>query len=509
MNTKIESYIQDKTETLEKVLTFHLLNSIKKYYGTVDNLKKADNKIKSDIKNHTVSNKELSHFNNCFYVSPDKISKIVGIPRDENGKKVRVTTQVLDNLIKRNNIKILPNYTLRFNSGKTFTVKTRYILDYVYLDKVWDNEEAWNNESSYYTKQEHKLIDKYILNYNKPKKTVNASNTETQETTKDELEMKTIETEINETKTNVEPMTTKPDTQILDMLNMMNEKINSLIKDNIILKKELDEIKSSLQNTNISKVEDDEYITPTEEENDNSDDIKITNNKELIIDIPAFKYEQCNAEFPFIGDDKKIFVDKLKDAHNKKYISYSDYINFLTIMGVRVENLPNVPNYQKSSSRLSKYYNYFYNEFVKRGYNMFGMQAESDQSSMCFNSKELYETREYIFKAYNNKFITYSDLITFCKIISNEPVNFADNNNKTRNPREYNKIYDKIKARDYDMLGMKRMDKDKVTRTSNKNVEKYDKKEYLTTFNRIFDEEVNHKFDYAGDDFGKLLNKEF
>ena len=213
MNTKIESYIQDKTETLEKVLTFHLLNSIKKYYGTVDNLKKADNKIKSDIKNHTVSNKELSHFNNCFYVSPDKISKIVGKIKNEKGKQVRKTKQVLDNLIKRNNIKILPNYTLRFNSGKTFTVKTRYILDYEYLDKVWDNEEVWQNESSYYTKQEHKLIDKYILNYNKPKKIVNASNTETQEQTKDELEMKTIETEINETDTNSEPtMRHKPDT---------------------------------------------------------------------------------------------------------------------------------------------------------------------------------------------------------------------------------------------------------------------------------------------------------
>ena len=214
MNTKIESYIQDKTETLEKVLTFHLLNSIKKYYGTVDNLKKADNKIKSDIKNHTVSNKELSHFNNCFYVSPDKISKIVGKIKNEQGKQVRKTKQVLDNLIKRNNIKILPNYTLRFNSGKTFTVKTRYILDYEYLDKVWDNEEVWKNESSYYTKQEHKLIDKYILNYNKPTKTVNASNTEiTEEQTKDDLEMKTIETEINETDTNSEQtMTTKPDT---------------------------------------------------------------------------------------------------------------------------------------------------------------------------------------------------------------------------------------------------------------------------------------------------------
>ena len=290
---------------------------------------------------------------------------------------------------------------------------------------------------------------------------------------------------------------------------MMNEKINSLIKDNIILKKELDEIKSSIQNTNVTKIEENEDITSNveekTEENNTSDNIKITNNKELIININGFKYEQCNAKFPFDGDDKKVFVDKLKDAHNKKYISYSDYINFLTIMGVRVENLPNIPNYQKSSSRLSKYYNYFYDEFVKRGYNMFGMQAESDQSSICFNSKESYETREYIFKAYNNKFITYSDLITFCKIISDEPVNFADNNNKNRNLREYNKIYDKIKARDYDMLGMKRMDEDKVTRTSNKNVEKYDKKEYLTTFNRIFDEEVNHKFDYAGDDFCKMM----
>ena len=179
MSTKIDTYIQDKTETLEKVLTFHLLNSIKKYYGTVDNLKKADNKIKSDIKNRTVSNKELSHFNNCFYVSPDKISKIVGIPRDENGKKVRVTTQVLDNLIKRNNIKILPNYTLRFNSGKTFTVKTRYILDYKYLDKVWDNKEVCNNESSYYTKKEHELIDKYILGYDKNTKHTSSKKEET------------------------------------------------------------------------------------------------------------------------------------------------------------------------------------------------------------------------------------------------------------------------------------------------------------------------------------------
>ena len=181
---KIDTYIQDKTETLEKVLTFHLLNSIKKYYDTVENLKKADNKIKFDIKNHTVSNKELSHFNNCFYVSPYKISKIIGIPRDENGKQVRVTKEVLDNLTKRNNIKILQNYTLRFKSGKTFTVKTRYILDYDYLEKVWNNNDAWNSESSYYTKEEHDLIDKYILGYDKNNKSSSSKKTTKKEETK-------------------------------------------------------------------------------------------------------------------------------------------------------------------------------------------------------------------------------------------------------------------------------------------------------------------------------------
>ena len=79
------------------------------------------------------------------------------------------------------------------------------------------------------------------------------------------------------------------------MLNMMNEKINSLIlsykTQNDMLKKELDEIKSSLQNHTFTKyendeVEDEEDTTYNEEENNNSDDIKITNNKNFMSRTP-------------------------------------------------------------------------------------------------------------------------------------------------------------------------------------------------------------------------------
>ena len=502
---KIESYIQERTLILEKALVFHINTQIKKHFKTKDKFVEYYNNC---------NNKQYSKkLNNAFSVPLNIINNIIGTPRDENGKQKKVYQKVKDNLLNRENIILLKHFHEHYTkSSKNYTTVDRYLINPDKInDILFDDAKISDINSGYYTDIEKRTINNYILHpkeyltdFKKNKKNNTQIKTQ-EETTKDDLEMKTIETEINDTNSNAEPMTTKPDTQILDMLNMMNEKINSLIKDNIELKKELDEIKSSLQNHTVTKVEDDEETTTNEDENNNSDDIKIRNNKELIIDIPAFKYDQCNAKFPFNGDDKKVFVEKLKDAHNNKYITYSDYINLLTIIGVRVENLPNIPNYQKSSSRLSKYYNYFYYEFVKRGYNMFGMQAESDQSSMCFNSKESYETREYIFKAYNKKFITYSDLITFCKIISDEPVNFANNNNKNRNIREYNKIYDNIKARDYDMLGMVRMSEDKVTRSSNKNVEKYDKKDYLDAFTKIFDEEVNHKFDYAGDDFYKMM----
>lgn len=513
-----ESYIEERTLILEKALVFHINNQIKKHFKSKEEYVKYYN----NCNNHQF-NKKL---NNAFSIPSTIIRLICGdVIKFDNGERCRVVNYIKTNLLNRGNIIILKHFHEHYiDSKKNYTTVDRYLINPDKInDILFDDVKISDINSGYYTDLERRLIYRYILNpdqyikdfKNMKNRVKNTKNISTQiktqeETTKDDLEMKTIETEINENETNVkiEPtMTTKPDTQILDMLTMMNEKINSLIKDNIELKKELAEIKSSLNNHTFTKYEDydDEDTTPTEDENNNSDDIKITNNKELIIDIPSFKYEQCNAKFPFNGDDKKVFVEKLKDAHNSKYITYSDYINLLTIIGIRVENLPNVPNYKKSSSRLSKYYNYFYDEFVKRGYNMFGMQAESDQSSMCFNSKELYETREYIFKAYNKKFITYADLITFCKIISDEPVFIADNNNKNRNIREYNKIYDNIKARDYYMLGMVRMSEEKVTRSSNKNVKKYDKKDYLDAFTKIFDEEVNHKFDYAGDDFGKIM----
>ena len=176
------------------------------------------------------------------------------------------------------------------------------------------------------------------------KKRVKKSKQEDLTPTKDDLEMQNIEKEINNdnTETKTETITTKPDTQILDIMNMltmMNEKINSLIKDNITLKKELEEIKSNIQNITITKVEEieeNEDITKqnTEVEDDiieeiNEDNTSKTLPKYIVLDHTtqnSVKESKKNVKV-FNGKDRDTFITNLRAAYASSKISYIDYVN--------------------------------------------------------------------------------------------------------------------------------------------------------------------------------------
>lgn len=449
---KIESYIQERTLILEKALVFHINNQIKKHFKTKEKFVEYYNNC---------NNKQFSKkLNNAFSVPLNIINNIIGTPRDENGKQKKVFQKVKDNLLSRGNIILLKHFHEHYtDSKKNYTTVDRYLINPDKINAVlFDDAKISNINSGYYTDLESRLIYRYILNPNKylkdfknMKKSVkNTKNTSTQietteEQTKDELEMKTIETEINETDTNSEPtMTTKPDTQLLDMLTMMNNKINSLIKDNIELKKELDEIKSSLQNHTVTKYEDkkEDITTPVEVKNvedtdDTDDDINEDNTtktipKDLIKDRWGFKYDQIKADKPFNGKDYDTFRKELPKAHNLKKITYTDYLNFLTIIGVK--QLPKYDDNQKSTSRVAEYFNAFFDCLVSRGYNMFGMTRMKDDT---------------------------------VQTISNEKTNSQ----------------------------------------TNSNIKTFSKKEYLTAFNRILDEEMNHNYNDNDEDiYNQLLN---
>lgn len=169
MSDKINAYIQDRTETVEKVLTFHILNRIKKYYKTLDN--------------YQSEKKDINKFNSLFYIDNKTIDKLIGCPRDENGKQIKVNKAIKDNLNARGKIRVLNHYTQTHKSGKQWIVYDRYILTDDYIKTIWDDERWFNADNKeIYTKEEHKLIDRLILGYKHTKKQTKAKQSNKTET---------------------------------------------------------------------------------------------------------------------------------------------------------------------------------------------------------------------------------------------------------------------------------------------------------------------------------------
>lgn len=190
MSTKIDTYTNDRTEIVEKVLTFHILNRIKKYYKTIDN--------------YHSEKKDVKKFNSIFHIDSDIIDKLIGYPRDERGKQVKVNQAVKDNLNKNGKVKVLNHYKKTYKSGKSWNVFDRYILTDDYLATIWNNTEAFKCESSFYTKQEHDLIDKYILGYDKTTKHISSKKEETKTQIDDDMEIMQLKDENEKLKLEIE-----------------------------------------------------------------------------------------------------------------------------------------------------------------------------------------------------------------------------------------------------------------------------------------------------------------
>ena len=85
-------------------------------------------------------------------------------------------------------------------------------------------------------------------------------------------------------------------------------------------------------------------------------------------------------------------------------------------------------------------------------------QSESKTTTpKKFNGLEFDQMKKYLIQAYIKDLITYNDLIRFSKVMGIDKINIQDNNKSIRNLTAYNKIYDVLKSRGYDMIGIIRL----------------------------------------------------
>lgn len=153
MRLKDTRTLQERAADLEKVYTFSIVTTAKKFYGTVEKLKAVYKKIVDG----KATAKEQVDFCRLFSHKPAEYRNILG---RIDGKRVKLSD--VEPLFSKW-LHYQHHFNKNYKSGKTYVVHGYWYIDFDVLQKFWNSKDVALASSSYYTRQQHKLIDKIIL----------------------------------------------------------------------------------------------------------------------------------------------------------------------------------------------------------------------------------------------------------------------------------------------------------------------------------------------------------
>lgn len=151
--------IKELVEDFTQVITFKIILTIKNHYGSLESFKDS---CRSN------SNKELARYNKNFHID----SKILqSLTRGCDGK--RHLDEVLANL-NPEKLVYKHKFDWKYKNGKKFSKPSTFYIPFDELERLFALEDLedtpFNTKSSFYTKRQHRLIDKHILGLKKKKR---------------------------------------------------------------------------------------------------------------------------------------------------------------------------------------------------------------------------------------------------------------------------------------------------------------------------------------------------
>lgn len=150
-NISIEQAVDDLT----KVITFKIVTTIKNHYGSLE-------KFKAEC--GSGSNQALARYNKNFHVEQKVLQALT---RTSDGKRR------LEEALKRldpSKLVYKHKYDFKYKkSGKTFSKPSTFYIPFDELERLFkaehDENTPFSTDSGFYTKRQHKLIDKYVFGY--------------------------------------------------------------------------------------------------------------------------------------------------------------------------------------------------------------------------------------------------------------------------------------------------------------------------------------------------------
>lgn len=155
--------IEEITENLTKVVTFKILTTIRKHYGTLSAFKR---------EYAAGGNRALARYVKNFHVDESVLQRLTRV----GGKRY------LGEVLKRldpSRLVYKGHYTKVYKSGKKFSKLSTFYIPFQELDRLFalssSDDTPFYTKSRYYTDEQHKLIDKLILGYGTKRKTYTKS----------------------------------------------------------------------------------------------------------------------------------------------------------------------------------------------------------------------------------------------------------------------------------------------------------------------------------------------
>lgn len=162
-NFNIDEYV----DNFEKIIIFKTCTSIKNIYKSIENYLNSIKVLSKPF--HTLTDEEihsLNKFNKTFQINKTQIEKIITKPRID-GIRTRITKHVLNKVKERGIIKVFNHGAIVYKNKLPIRTCSSYVVDIKVLKSYFNDENVFNTKSDFYTKKQHKIIDKFILNYKK------------------------------------------------------------------------------------------------------------------------------------------------------------------------------------------------------------------------------------------------------------------------------------------------------------------------------------------------------
>ena len=150
--------LQERACDLEKVVTFSIMTTIKKFYGTAEKFKQ----IFKSIVNGTCDSKVQVEFCSRFKcLTIPEYRKILG-QIEKSGKRHWVSINDVKPYFSKW-FHYQRHFNKRYKSGKTFVVHGYWYIDFDVVERWMNFDDVFNTKSSFYSKLQHIFIDSIIL----------------------------------------------------------------------------------------------------------------------------------------------------------------------------------------------------------------------------------------------------------------------------------------------------------------------------------------------------------